>query len=42
MGNTLHDVETEASRDTLADRLAQVKADKVAETLRDVNFECLL
>ena len=34
--NTLRDMEAKASGNTLADRVAEVKVDKVGETLTDV------
>jgi len=36
------DVKPDASADTLADRLAEVKAEKVCKTLTDVNGAALL
>ena len=41
-GNTLRDVETEASADTLAHKLAKVQAKKVSETLTDLKVESLV
>ena len=35
-GHTLRDVETEASKNTLADSLAEMKAENVGKTLTDV------
>ena len=37
-GETLRDVETDASADTLRDCLAEFKSKKVGETLTDVNI----
>ena len=41
-GDTLGDVEAEAFADTLADRLAEVKAIKVGEKLTNVHCASLL
>ena len=37
-GETLRDVETDASADTLPDNLAEFKSEKVGETLTDMKI----
>ena len=41
-GDNLYDVETETSTDTLADRSAEVEAEKVGKKLRDVKGASLV
>ena len=37
-GETLREVETDASADKLPDTLAEIKSEKVGETLKDMNI----